>query len=127
MNIRVLPRLPDGNVFSRRQRRVRGFTLVELIITLALIGIAAVVGTPFIFKIMKRERLRGYATEIYSQVLAARMQAVKRNSPVVLFFDLANRRIISWAEVPPFDYVQNVATEPTISQWEVPKYLLFTF
>src|SRR5262249_1707381 len=116
-----------GDAISCRRRWIRGFTLAELVITLGLIGMAAVVGTPFIFKIMRRERLRGHATEIYSQVLAARMQAVKRNTPVVLFFDLPNRDIISWAEVAPFDYVQNPATEPTISYWQIPKYLLFSF
>jgi prepilin-type N-terminal cleavage/methylation domain-containing protein len=116
-----------GEAISYRRRRIRGFTLAELLIVMTLIGIAAVVGTPFIFKIMRRERLRGHATEIYSQVLAARMQAVKRNTPVVLYFNLTTREVISWAEVAPFDYIQQPLTEPTIGYWQIPKYVLFTF
>jgi len=115
------------SVLSRREGRVRGFTLAELVITMALIGMAAVVGTPFIFKMMRRERLRSDVSEIYSQVLAARMQAVKRNSPVVLSISLTNRQITSWAEVPPYDYVQQPLNEPTISQYQIPPYLVFSF
>jgi prepilin-type N-terminal cleavage/methylation domain-containing protein len=123
-----LTRLPDGGIaFHRRWRQSRGFTMAEVVITSALIGILTAVASPLIFRMMRRERLRSHASEIYSQVLAARMQAVKRNTPVVLFFDLPNRDIISWAEVAPFDYVQNPATEPTLSYWQIPKYLLFSF
>jgi prepilin-type N-terminal cleavage/methylation domain-containing protein len=114
-----------GKVLDRR-RSVRGFTLAELVVVMALFGFAAVVGGPFIFRIMKRERLRSTASEIYSQVLATRMQAVKRNVPVVLFIDLPNRQIISWAEVAPFDFVQG-GNEPTISQWNMPAWLIFSF
>jgi type II secretory pathway pseudopilin PulG len=99
--------------------------MIELVIVLALIGLAVVVGAPFIFRILKRERLRSTASEIYSQVLATRMQAVKRNAPVVLFVDLTNRQIISWADLPPNNYIQD-ASEPTISQWEMPGWLIFS-
>jgi Tfp pilus assembly protein FimT len=93
---------------------------------MALIGFGAAVAGPFIFKIMKRERLRSDASEIYAQVLAARMQAVKRNNPVVLFFDLPNRQIISWADLPPNNFTQDV-NEPTINRYQVPSYVLFSF
>jgi len=92
----------------------------------AILGLMLTVAAPFIFKIYKREKLRSAVQEVYSQVLAARMQAAKRNLPVVMFIDLPNRQIISWADLPPYDYVQNPG-EPTINQWHLPDFLLFTY
>jgi len=99
---------------------------MEIIAVMGLFGVMLVVTTPFLFHIYKREKLRSAVQEVYAQVLATRMQAVKRNLPVVMFINLANRTITTWADLPPYDYVQN-AGEPTINQWTLPDFLLFTY
>jgi type II secretory pathway pseudopilin PulG len=79
--------------------------MIETLIVILLIGIATAVFSPFLFGVFRRERMRSVVREVYSTVLAARMQAVKRNTRVIVFFDLPNHRVISWAENAPFIFV----------------------
>lgn len=110
----------------RARRGSSGFTLIETLIVLLLIGLAAVIFTPFIQSTVRHEKLRSCVREVYSIVLAARMQAVKRNTDVVVFFDLPNHSVLSWAENQPFDFVhQN--SELVLAQYQVPKYVYFRF
>jgi prepilin-type N-terminal cleavage/methylation domain-containing protein len=110
---------------SRRCRRAsRGFTLVETLIVIALIAITSLVAAPFIQGYIRRERLRSCVREVYSIVLAGRMQAVKRNAQVIIQFDLPNHRVISWADNLPYNYIQD-AGEDTLSSYSVPKNIYF--
>lgn len=109
---------------SRRCRRAsRGFTLVETLIVIALVAITSLVAAPFIQGYIRRERLRSSVREVYSIVLAGRMQAVKRNAQVIIQFDLTNHRVISWAD-SNLNYVQD-AGELTLSLYSVPKNIYF--
>lgn len=106
--------------------RMLGFTLAELIAVIGIMGVLLVITVPFIFRIYKRERLRSSVQEVYSQVLAARMQAVKRNGSVVVFVDLVNRNVVTWQDLPPNNYTQDVG-EPTILQYHLPDFVVFSF
>lgn len=62
--------------------RTRGFTMLELLIVLAIMGILAAVGIPWFMKVMQRQRLKAAVHEIQTTLAAARMTAVKLNAPV---------------------------------------------
>jgi len=62
--------------------RPKGFTLVELLVVMAIIAILALAGMPWLVKIGQRSQLKSAATEVQTTLLAARINAVKRNQPV---------------------------------------------
>jgi type II secretory pathway pseudopilin PulG len=109
---------------TSRHSRTRGFTTIEVAVVIALAAIVTSVTMPQMARVMRHARLRSAVREIHSIVLATRMQAVKRNTQVVMFVDTTNRRIVTWADRVPFDYVQN-ANEPMINTYEVPAYVYF--
>ncbi len=60
-------------------RSIRGFTLIEMIIVIALIGLMAAIAIPYFKKINERTQLRSDAFQIQSTLMAARMNAIRRN------------------------------------------------
>ncbi|MBV5327056.1 MAG: GspH/FimT family protein [Chlorobium sp.] len=64
----------------------KGFTLVEVIIVVAIIGILAAVATPMIISSLPRYRLRAEVRELMINFKKAKVEAVKRNRDVVILF-----------------------------------------
>lgn len=67
-----------------------GFTLVETLIVVAIIGIAGLVGLPNYLVGQSRSELRQAVTEVQNQLLLARMAALSRNTPVTVAISLSN-------------------------------------
>jgi prepilin-type N-terminal cleavage/methylation domain-containing protein len=67
---------------NRVSRAVPGFSLIELIIVLALIAMMSLVATPWFIKLYQRNQVRSAAHEIQTTLLAARMKAARRNQQV---------------------------------------------
>jgi type IV fimbrial biogenesis protein FimT len=64
--------------------RARGFTLVELIITLFILAIVLVVALPGFSTLTLSTRLKSYANEVVGSVYLARGEAIKRNAPMTM-------------------------------------------
>jgi len=64
----------------------RGFTLVELMIVIAIIAILAAIAAPNYQNFMAQRRLNGAARQIMSDLMHARMQAVSQNIKVAVGF-----------------------------------------
>lgn len=64
--------------------RSAGFTLVELMVTIAVLAIIASIAIPSMREIVASQRVRAAASDIASDLVIARNEAVKRGDDVML-------------------------------------------
>jgi prepilin-type N-terminal cleavage/methylation domain-containing protein len=64
----------------------QGVTVIELITVLAILTIIAAAATPSFEAVVDRYQLRGAANALYSDLLLARMEAIRRGAPVSVSF-----------------------------------------
>ena len=67
-----------------RMQNKRGFTLIELIVVIMLMGIIMMIALPGIQTWMTKSRLNGAARQIMSDLMYARMKAANENNRFVL-------------------------------------------
>ena len=73
----------------QRCNKESGFTLIELIIIIAILAIFAGIAVPNFLSYMPKHRLNGAARQVMGDLMAARMKAVSQNNEFKIFF-LAN-------------------------------------
>ncbi len=64
----------------------RGFTLVEMMIVIALLAIIAAIAAPNFQTYMAQRRLNGAARQVMTDLMDARMKAVSENNQFKVFF-----------------------------------------
>lgn len=74
--------------------RTRGFSLVELMIVIAIIAVGITLAMPSFRDLIERKSVGGAAEAAYEQLQVARSQAVKRSKPILVDF---NSNGTSWA------------------------------
>jgi prepilin-type N-terminal cleavage/methylation domain-containing protein len=85
---------PTGQVPGKRvsiglkRRGIAGFTLIELVIVIAVIGIMLAVAVPAIMAVTNRAGAQYAADELYSVLMVAKMRAVRNNTTCTVTINL---------------------------------------
>lgn len=64
----------------RRRTAGSGFTIVELMIVVAVVAVLAAIGLPSMRDLLKTNRMKTLSLDIYSSLTLARSEAIKRNT-----------------------------------------------
>ncbi|MDP2982785.1 MAG: prepilin-type N-terminal cleavage/methylation domain-containing protein [Candidatus Latescibacter sp.] len=66
----------------------RGFTMVEILIVMVILGILATLAVPNISQLFKKDKLRASTTSVTSSLYLARMKAVNDGAPYGVKFNI---------------------------------------
>ncbi len=69
------------------RKRQSGFTLMEMMIVVAVLAIMAAIAIPNFMSLLPGMRLNGAARQVMGDLMAARMNAVKENNRFRVFFN----------------------------------------
>jgi len=75
---------------ARRRAAEQGFSLIELIVVIGLLGLIVLVGMPALDDWLERYRVRSAAQNLAADMQLQRMRAVSRNRQFRIAFDAAN-------------------------------------
>lgn len=73
-----------------RSRKIKGFTLLEVLVVMTIAGILAALAAPAFTKLLERGRLRGAAEQVFNDLQLARTEAIKRNADMWVTFSSAS-------------------------------------
>lgn len=83
-----MPRVSSQRIRASRSpdagQPQQGFTLIELMVTIALLAILLALATPSFTSIINSNRLASHANEFVASLQTARMEAVRRNTRTVV-------------------------------------------
>lgn len=86
--------LASPSVSSARAARARGFTLVEVLLVVALIALFAAVFVPGVNSMLDAMNDRGPEQQLSEAILAARAEALETGREVELRFDPEQRQLV---------------------------------
>lgn len=83
---------------TRFKKTARGFSLIELIVVIALIAILTAIAVPGYQSFMVRSRLKGAARQVMSDLMNARMMAVSLNQKVKVHVESDGHTYKIWSD-----------------------------
>ena len=84
-------------VDAKTRKNESGFSLIELIVTIVILGILASIAIPGFAAWLPEYRLKRAARDVYSNLQKAKLGAIKANETWGAFFDAGNSRYSIWS------------------------------
>lgn len=100
---------------ARTRRADSGFSLVELLIVLALISILTLIGMPWMFSSINRAKLVGAAKETSTLMQVARLESIKQGVPTQVIYVAAADSLLAFADSDQ-DGIFTAATDRVIAR-----------
>jgi len=101
----------------------KGFTLIEVMVVVGIMGLIVVAGIPTLYKLFQKEGMRKVTSDVVEVCSKARAQAILRGSPMDVIFHPRERRLeIGSAGGPGLDAsgsetaAQRLSGSPTTGQ-----------
>ena len=94
--------------------RFAGFSLMEVIVVVAILGILAAIGVPSMRDLIASSKVRTAASDVYSSLIFARSEAIKRNSSVDVIPSVASNWGAGWS-VRVTGAAENLTTREAIT------------
>lgn len=66
------------------RRRAAGFTIIELLSVVVVVGILATLGAPSMRELVLKQRVRTVSSDVYASIVLARGEAIKRATTVTV-------------------------------------------
>jgi prepilin-type N-terminal cleavage/methylation domain-containing protein len=106
-------------------RGAAGFTLLEVTLVVALIGIAVLIGFPALQKMIVRSELEGVTRTAATFVQQARFESIRSGSGAVIRVDLLEGEVVAFVDEND-DNLFQPATEKLLGRSELPKAVSFS-
>ncbi|MFN7940672.1 MAG: prepilin-type N-terminal cleavage/methylation domain-containing protein [Thermoanaerobaculia bacterium] len=99
--------------------RQRGFSLLEMIVVLAVIGILLLIGIPRLLQVTYRYRFTATSRELATLMRVVRIESIRRSLPAGLWYDAATNTFTAF-----LDSNRNDAYDAGVDRQIGPPYLL---
>ncbi|MFQ5349257.1 MAG: Tfp pilus assembly protein FimT/FimU [Thermoanaerobaculia bacterium] len=117
---------------NRKIRRSTGFTLVEIIVGLAIIGALFAIGAPIALRAIHTAKMSSVGYDCNILVRRAKSEAIKKNSPVVVKHDSALQVLTAFVDrhgatvndPPDFSYGPDLSVAPSATDHEISQCVL---
>ncbi|HEU4372415.1 MAG TPA: GspH/FimT family pseudopilin [Telluria sp.] len=84
-------------------RRAAGFTLIEMMVGVAIVALLSAIAAPSFNQMVASQRLKGASSDLFSALMRARSEAIKRNTEVTLSPATASQWQSGWVIPNPAD------------------------
>lgn len=76
----------------------RGFTLIEMLVVLAIFSIAAMISIPYLSAQIQRSKLLGAASQVSGLMRLARLDAIKNSRSAMVVIDLSTKKVNAFSD-----------------------------